>query len=56
MPVYEYICLDCKEKTEVRASLEEKEKGLQVTCSSCGSTKTTQYFGNMKVTATFPLH
>ncbi len=56
MPVYEYVCLDCKEKTEVRATMDEKEKGLKVTCSACGSSNMAQYFGNMTVTSSFPLH
>lgn len=56
MPVYEYICQDCKKITEVRKSFEEKEKGLDVACDHCGSKKMAQYFGNMTVTATFPLH
>ncbi len=56
MPVYEYICQDCKKITEARSSFAEKEKGLSVTCEHCGSKKMVQYFGNMTVTATFPLH
>ncbi len=56
MPLYEYICKDCKKKTAVKATLKEKEKGLKVTCSSCGSSNMSQFFGNMTVTATFPLH
>lgn len=56
MPTYEYICQDCKKITEVRTSFKEKEKGLTVNCEHCGSEKTKQYFGNMTVTAAFPLH
>jgi len=56
MPTYEYVCQDCKKITEVRASYEEKQKGLNPKCENCGSEKMNQYFGNMTVTATFPLH
>lgn len=56
MPAYEYICKDCKKITEVRTSFEEKEKGINVKCEHCGSDNTSQYFGNMTVTANFPLH
>ncbi len=56
MPAYEYICKDCKKITEVNTSYEKKEKGLDVTCEHCGSKNVGQYFGNMTVTATFPLH
>lgn len=56
MPVYEYICHDCKKITEVKTSFAEKEKGLNVKCEQCGSDNMKQYYGNMTVTANFPLH
>ena len=56
VPLYEYICRDCKSVTEVRAKVEEKDKGLQVVCSKCGGENTIHYFGSMTVTAGFPLH
>lgn len=56
MPVYDYICLDCKVKKEVRATLKEKEEGLKPVCDSCGSDKMTQFFGNMAVIKSYPLH
>jgi len=56
MPVYEYICRDCKKVTEFKATLAEKEKGLEQTCPSCGSTNMVQYFGNMIVIASTHLH
>lgn len=56
MPVYEYICPDCKSKKEIRASLKEKEEGLQPVCESCGSDKMTQFFGSMKVVKSYPMH
>jgi putative FmdB family regulatory protein len=49
MPIYEYVCIDCKEKTEVRATFSEKEKGLKVTCSKCGSKKMAQVFGSFMI-------
>ncbi len=54
--LYEYTCQDCKKITEVRSSFAEKEKGLDVACEHCGGKNMTQYFGNMTVTAAFPLH
>lgn len=56
MPVYEYICQNCKEVTEIKTSMEEKEKGLQPECPSCKSKAMAQYFGNMKVVSSYPLH
>ena len=32
---YEYVCLDCGATTEVRATLAEKQAGLQVRCHRC---------------------
>jgi len=49
MPIYEYICTKCGEKTEVRASFSEKEKGLKVTCPKCGSKKMASVFGSFMV-------
>jgi len=37
MPVYEYVCRDCREGFEVRASVSEYQKGLAVRCPKCGS-------------------
>lgn len=45
MPTYEYVCTECGARTEVRATVSEKEKGLTVTCPQCGSQKMTQVFG-----------
>lgn len=56
MPVYEYVCLECKAKREIRATLKEKEEGLKPVCNSCGSDKMSQYFGNMKVVKSYPMH
>jgi putative FmdB family regulatory protein len=49
MPTYEYVCTECMEKTEVRASIFEKEKGLKLTCPKCGSKKMAQVFGSFAV-------
>lgn len=49
MPIYEYICLECKEKIEISATISEKEKGLKVICPKCKSSKTAQIFGNIMV-------
>jgi putative FmdB family regulatory protein len=40
MPLYEFVCTDCAEHTDVFASLAEKEAGLEVTCHACGSDRT----------------
>ncbi len=39
MPTYEYQCTDCGSKFEVRASMQEREKGLKPDCPTCGSTR-----------------
>lgn len=49
MPTYEYVCSECMEKTEVRASISEKGKGLKLTCPKCGSKKMAQVFGSFAV-------
>lgn len=49
MPTYEYICMDCREKTEVFASIAEKEKGLKLKCPMCGGKKLIQFFGQMNI-------
>lgn len=49
MPIYEYICLECKERIEISATISEKEKGLKVICPKCKSSKTAQVFGNIMV-------
>lgn len=49
MPTYEYVCTDCGEITEVKASISEKEKGLKVICSKCGSSKMARVFGSFNI-------
>jgi len=45
MPTYEYRCKQCGNSMEVKASIEEKERGLDLTCPQCGSKELTQVFG-----------
>jgi putative FmdB family regulatory protein len=49
MPTYEYVCTECGEKINIRATIAEKEKGLKVTCLKCGGMKMAQVFGNFMV-------
>jgi putative FmdB family regulatory protein len=49
MPTYEYICMDCREKTEVFATISAKEKGLNLECPKCGGKKLVQFFGRVNV-------
>lgn len=49
MPIYEYLCPDCKEKVEIFASISEKEKGLKPVCPRCGNKKMIQVFGNFAI-------
>ncbi len=47
MPIYEFVCADCKQKFDVLATLEQKEKGLKLKCSNCGSSNAIQVFSNV---------
>ena len=49
MPVYEYKCQDCGAKTDVKASIEEKSKGLNVRCEACESSNTRQVFAGIDI-------
>ena len=42
MPLYDYRCERCDEVFEVRASIKEKEAGLQPECPKCHSPKARQ--------------
>lgn len=44
MPIYEYLCSDCGERIEIKATIEEKEKGLKILCPKCGSDKVQQVY------------
>lgn len=37
MPTYEFQCTQCGHKFEIRASMEEKQKGLKPACPTCES-------------------
>ncbi|MFQ5703682.1 MAG: zinc ribbon domain-containing protein [Gemmatimonadales bacterium] len=49
MPRYEYVCRDCSEGFEVRASISEYSEGLSPCCSVCGSTNTARTFTSVNV-------
>lgn len=49
MPTYEYQCVDCGTKFEVRASITEKEKGLKPSCPTCGRTGALPLFSAVSV-------
>jgi putative FmdB family regulatory protein len=42
MPIYEFHCEDCDEVFEVRASIREREDGLELKCPKCESENTRQ--------------
>ncbi len=37
MPIYEFACRRCSARSEVRASIAEKEAGLAPDCPACGA-------------------
>lgn len=47
--IYEYVCSECQNKFEVRATLSEKEKGLKPECPNCHSKKTIRVFSGFAV-------
>lgn len=49
MPIYEYHCKDCGYYFDVRATIEQKEKGLDLTCEQCGSRNLQQVFGGFAI-------
>jgi putative FmdB family regulatory protein len=49
MPTYEYVCIKCGNKTDVLASIADKEAGLKPTCPNCGSKKMAQFFGQVNI-------
>lgn len=49
MPIYEYVCLECRNKFDSFITLTEKEKGLKIECPNCHSKKTVQVFGAFAV-------
>lgn len=51
MPIYVYRCQECGENFEIRASIKEKEAGLQPDCPKCSSAVTRQM-----LTTVYSLH
>jgi putative FmdB family regulatory protein len=49
MPLYEFVCTDCAGRTELFATLAEKEAGLDVTCADCGSDRTRRALSTISV-------
>jgi len=49
LPLYEYRCEDCGKKSDVLASIAEKEAGLHPVCPKCGSKDCRQVFGRVTV-------
>ena len=49
MPTYEYHCKECGYYFDVKASIEQKEKGLDLTCEQCGSKELQQVFGGFAI-------
>ena len=47
MPNYEYGCTECGHKFEQFATVEDKEKVIELKCPKCGSTKIVQVFGHI---------
>ena len=42
MPTYEFICEKCGDSFDVRATIQEKENGIQPACPNCGDSATRQ--------------
>jgi len=49
MPHYDYECKDCNTVESIKATIAEKEQGLDVSCSKCGSKNMEQVFSSMAV-------
>ncbi len=47
--IYEYVCSCCNNKFEVKATLEEKEKGLKPECPNCYSKDVIRVFGQISI-------
>jgi putative FmdB family regulatory protein len=50
MPTYEYHCQECGYYFDVRATIAEKEKGLDIACEKCGSKELQQVFAGISIT------
>jgi putative FmdB family regulatory protein len=42
MPTYEFMCENCDDSFDVRATIQEKENGIQPPCPNCGHLTTRQ--------------
>jgi putative FmdB family regulatory protein len=49
MPLYEFVCTECAARTDIFASLAEKEAGLDVPCATCGSHATRRALSSISV-------
>lgn len=49
MPIYEFHCEECDELFEIRASIKEREEGLQPKCPKCQSEHTKQLISGVMV-------
>jgi putative FmdB family regulatory protein len=49
MPIYEYICLDCKQKVELLRPM--KDADAPVTCAQCGSDHTSRMLSVFNATS-----
>lgn len=49
MPTYEYQCKECDYYFDVKATIAEKEKGLDITCEKCGNKDLQQVFGGFAI-------
>ena len=49
VPTYDYVCQDCGETFEIRASISEYSKGVKPRCTRCGSERAVRAFGSVTV-------
>lgn len=49
MPIYEYHCKECGYYFDVKATIKEKEEGLNIHCEQCGSENLQQVFGGFAI-------
>ncbi|UCG87184.1 MAG: zinc ribbon domain-containing protein [Gemmatimonadota bacterium] len=49
MPSYDYVCRECDESFEIRATISEYSAGLKPRCPGCGSRKTERSFSSVTV-------
>jgi putative FmdB family regulatory protein len=54
MPTYEFVCADCGGRSEVRATVREKQAGLRHVCGACGGDRLRQAFSAVAVLSRRP--